>query len=51
MKNSDINIRDPFVLAEDGKYYMYGTRAANQTDYERPKFTEVVDNGDSITIK
>lgn len=28
MKNSDINIRDPFVLAEDGKYYMYGTRAA-----------------------
>lgn len=29
MKNSDINIRDPFVLVEDGKYYMYGTRAAN----------------------
>ena len=26
---SDINIRDPFVLYEDGKYYMYGTRAAN----------------------
>ena len=23
----DINIRDPFVLCEDGKYYMYGTRA------------------------
>lgn len=27
MKNSDINIRDPFVLKKDGKYYMYGTRA------------------------
>lgn len=27
MKNSDINIRDPFVLFEDGKYYLYGTRA------------------------
>ena len=25
----DINIRDPFVLCEDGKYYMYGTRALN----------------------
>lgn len=29
MKKSDINIRDPFVLAEDGKFYMYGTRAEN----------------------
>lgn len=27
MKKSDINIRDPFVLAEGGKFYMYGTRA------------------------
>ena len=26
MKNSDINIRDPFVLPWEGKYYMYGTR-------------------------
>ena len=25
----DINIRDPFVLCEDGTYYMYGTRAKN----------------------
>lgn len=25
----DINIRDPFILCEDGKYYMYGTRAEN----------------------
>lgn len=26
MKLSDINIRDPFVLAENGVYYLYGTR-------------------------
>ncbi len=25
----DINIRDPFVLVEGGKYYLYGTRAAS----------------------
>ena len=25
----DINIRDPFVICEDGKYYLYGTRAKN----------------------
>lgn len=29
MKNCDINIRDPFVLVHEGKYYMYGTRANN----------------------
>ena len=29
MKLSDINIRDPFVLPENGKYYLYGTRGAN----------------------
>ena len=27
MKNEDINIRDPFVVYESGKYYLYGTRA------------------------
>ncbi len=26
MKICDINIRDPFVLVHEGKYYMYGTR-------------------------
>ena len=26
MKASDINIRDPFVLCEGGRYYLYGTR-------------------------
>ncbi|MBQ3489322.1 MAG: family 43 glycosylhydrolase [Clostridia bacterium] len=27
MKNEQINIRDPFVVYENGKYYLYGTRA------------------------
>lgn len=27
MKNSEINIRDPYVLCENGTYYLYGTRA------------------------
>lgn len=27
MKRSDINIRDPFVLVHQGKYYLYGTRS------------------------
>lgn len=29
MTNSEINIRDPFILKKDGKFYMYGTRAAD----------------------
>ena len=28
MKRSEINIRDPFVLVDGGKYYLYGTRGA-----------------------
>lgn len=28
MKNSEINIRDPFVLVDNGRYYLYGTRGA-----------------------
>ncbi len=34
MKLSDINIRDPFVLVEDGKYYMYGSRGFGQTGFD-----------------
>ncbi|MBQ7916851.1 MAG: family 43 glycosylhydrolase [Firmicutes bacterium] len=26
MKLTDIHLRDPFILAEDGKYYLYGSR-------------------------
>ena len=29
MKKSQINIRDPFVVYENGSYYLYGTRAQN----------------------
>jgi len=28
MRLNEINIRDPFIFAEDGTYYMYGTRGA-----------------------
>ena len=28
MKRNEINIRDPFVLVNGGKYYLYGTRGA-----------------------
>lgn len=28
MKTEEINIRDPFVLTHDGRYYLYGTRGA-----------------------
>ena len=28
MKITDINIRDPFILLHDNKYYLYGTRSA-----------------------
>ena len=27
MKCTDINIRDPFILVYEGKYYLYGTRS------------------------
>lgn len=29
MKRQEINIRDPFVLPYEGKYYLYGTRSAS----------------------
>lgn len=28
MRREDIDIRDPYVLVHDGKYYLYGTRSA-----------------------
>ena len=28
MKRNEINLRDPFVLCYEGKYYLYGTRSA-----------------------
>ncbi|MBQ3151562.1 MAG: family 43 glycosylhydrolase [Clostridia bacterium] len=32
-KTNEINIRDPYVLVSDGKYYMYGTGAAKGPGY------------------
>ena len=29
MKLTDINIRDPFILTDNGKYFLYGTRGAS----------------------
>lgn len=37
MRLTDINIRDPFILTFNDKYYMYGTRATNT--WEREKYT------------
>lgn len=28
MKTSEVNIRDPYILTYEGKYYLYGTRSA-----------------------
>ncbi len=28
MKTNEVNIRDPYILVHDGKYYLYGTRSA-----------------------
>ncbi len=28
MKTTEINIRDPYILVHEGKYYLYGTRSA-----------------------
>lgn len=39
MKKSEINIRDPFILTHNGKYYMYGTRAVyTWTDEKSDKY-------------
>lgn len=34
MKREDINIRDPFVLVYDNKYYMYGSRVGEQFGFD-----------------
>lgn len=34
MKTLDINIRDPFVLPFEGKYYMYGSRVGKQFGFD-----------------
>lgn len=34
MKSNEINLRDPFVLSDNGKYYMYGSRVGVQTGFD-----------------
>lgn len=34
MNLKDINLRDPYILPFDGKYYMYGTRGFNYTGFD-----------------
>ncbi len=34
LKTSHINIRDPFVLPYEGKYYMYGTRVGDTNGFD-----------------
>ena len=34
MKLNEINIRDPFVLLHNGRYYMYGSRVGEQTGFD-----------------
>lgn len=36
MKLGEIHIRDPFILPDGGKYYMYGTRGANCWEKLKP---------------
>ena len=52
MHRSDINIRDPFVLSENGVYYLYGTRAENfgrhTGGFDVYRSTDLVDWSDPI---
>lgn len=34
MKTADINLRDPFVMPHNGKYYLYGSRVGVQTGFD-----------------
>ncbi|MCM1115886.1 MAG: glycoside hydrolase family 43 protein [Clostridium sp.] len=58
MKLNDINIRDPFILNENGTYYLYGTRAKNfgknvggfdvYTSEDLVEFNEAIECFDSV---
>lgn len=57
MHNQEINIRDPFVLFENGQYYLYGSRAKDfairsggfdvYTSYDLVNWTEPIECFDS----
>lgn len=42
MKREDINIRDPYVLVDDGKYYLYGTRSKTCWDLRKDLIVTLV---------
>lgn len=42
LKKSDIRIRDPFILIDDGKYYMYGTTDFGDGIAAQPKYSAYV---------
>lgn len=44
MKREDIFIRDPFVLTENGKYYLYGSRGENVWEGNENGFDVYVSN-------
>lgn len=53
MKLRDIHLRDPFVFAENGVYYLYGTRrgpATNVNPNERPGLFKVTETDDGFEI-
>ena len=41
IKLSEINIRDPFILPFDNKYYMYGSRVGVQTGFDVYESTDL----------
>ncbi len=55
MKKEQINIRDPFVVYENGKYYMLATftqkNGLRGTYSLRAEFCLFEDNGDTVTVK
>ncbi len=53
-KNSDINIRDPFILNYNGSYYLYGTRAKDfgikTSGFDVYKGTDLTNWSDPISV-
>ena len=46
LTNSEINIRDPFIITYEGQYYMYGTEGENAFSGEQNRFLVYV--GDDL---
>ena len=50
MKLSEINIRDPFILPFDNKYYMYGSRVGVQTGFDVYESADLKDWSDAKSV-